>query len=109
TNCNQAKLSNYHSDILATLMAVGIRYKVLSNVSLLGEVEKQLYRNVNAKVGLTYAPLKIFKINFGLNTSSRKVFTGIGLDSRKISFWCSYSYNYYLLSGIQLTLKYRFK
>lgn len=109
TNMNQSRTTSSSNDIIATLMAIGLRYQVFKKLSIATELEKHTYYSMNIKVGLRYNINRILALCTGVNTASQKLFLGAGMNSRKISFWCSYSYNYYLLSGIQLTLKYRFR
>lgn len=109
TNLNQSRTTSSSTDIITTLMAVGLRYQIFKKLCFVSELEKYTYSPMNIKAGLRYNINRILILCTGVNTASQKLFLGAGMNSRKISFWCSYSYNYYLLSGIQLTLKYRFR
>lgn len=109
TNITQSKWSRAPHDVLPTLMAIGLKYKLLKNVSLLAELEKYLHHKANFKIGMRYQINRLITLNTGVHGATHRIFAGLGVNSRKISIWCSYSYNYYLLSGIQLTLKYSFK
>lgn len=109
TNVTQSRFAKTQTDVLPTVMAIGLRYTVIANVVLLVEIEKYIQYKTNLKLGMSYQMNRLLTLHTGVHGATRRIFAGLGFNSRKISIWCSYSYNYYLLSGIQLTLKYCFK
>jgi hypothetical protein len=104
-NINQNKYTK--TQHLPTIMSIGLKYKPYSTLIINAEIEKYIDYKPNIKLGTQYTLNKYLLIAVGINCSNIRLYSGIGINSKKLSIWCSYSYNYYLSSMVQITLKYK--
>lgn len=109
TNVSRTKIGDSAQDYLPTLIAVGLRYRVASGVTILSELEKYTHAKESIKLGMSYQLMRCIALSSGVNSFAKRFFFGLNISSSHFNVGCSYSYHYYLSSRVQITLKLRFR
>ena len=82
-NVNRSKLSAFENEKLPTIFALGVFYKASSRVNWYIDLEKEITRQFNLKIGLELKAHDHFYLRFGSNTYPFKSSFGFGLFLKK--------------------------
>lgn len=91
SNLNQARLSKVTDERIPTLMKTGLSYRPSTDLMINIEVEKELDRDTQLKMGLEYLILENLAIRTGMHTHPFESSFGLGFWPGKLNV--DYAYN----------------
>ena len=108
-NLNQAKLSSFEDERLATIMKAGLAYKPYQRLLLAMETEKNIDHKADLKAGIEYQVLKEkLALRTGFSTLINKATFGAGFQARQLQV--DYAFGSTTLLGLShhLAISYQF-
>lgn len=109
SNLNQAKLSKVTDERIPTLMKTGLSYRPNPDLMLNAEVEKEIDRDAQLKIGLEYKILDNFSFRTGFHTKPFESSFGLGFHSGKLIADYAYNNNPDLGGIHEISIGYKFK
>lgn len=108
-NINQAKLTAFEDERLATIMKAGLSYKPYQRLLLAVETEKTIDHDATFKAGVEYLLLKEkLALRTGFNTLTSKATFGLGFQARQLQVGYAFGSTTRLGSSHHLSVSYQF-
>ena len=93
TNINQGKYNAENVNYVSTGMKVGMAYKPYAKLSLQMQVDKDLYRPVDFRLGLEYQPHEVIVLRTGVSTLQPTASIGFGVLTKQLLLDFAGQYN----------------
>lgn len=92
-NITRAKLSDYKNERFGTLLRLGVSYKVIDELTIMGEIEQEVTFGPRFRFGLEYQPIDMLYIRAGVQGAPMDLAFGFGLNIKRFKLDLSTQYN----------------
>lgn len=92
-NLTRSKLSEFKDERFGTLMRLGVSYKVIEELLLVGELEQEIAFKTRVRAGIEYHPIDLLYIRAGVQGAPIDLAFGFGLKYKGYKLDLSTQYN----------------
>lgn len=95
-NLTRSKLSEYKDERFGTILRLGVSYKVIEQLLIMGEIEQEINFDTRFRFGLEYHPIEILYVRAGVQGAPMDLAFGFGLEYKRFKIDLATQYNQHL-------------